>query len=74
MFVVDICSDANDPLRLSFETWNKLQDRVGPKDMPIDRVLIWKHAFRQRLAHDSHRLFALGVKIVEIAACNNGNA
>src|SRR2546421_242748 len=42
--------------------------------MPIDGVLIGKHALRQGLADDRDALFATNVKLVEIAARNNGNA
>src|SRR5215469_8065830 len=74
VLVVDIGGDTDDPRGLGFEARNKLQNRVGPENMPIDRVLIREHASRQRLAHDGHRFFALGVKVVEVAACDYGNA
>ena len=42
--------------------------------MPIDGVLIWKHAFRQCLADDGDGLLACNVELIEIAPGNDWDA
>ena len=73
VFIVHILHHAHDPPGASAEA-DKLNYRIGPADVPVQRVLTGKHALRQALAYDHHRLAALAVGVIEIAARQNRNA
>ena len=53
---------------------SELEHRIGPIDMPIDRILARKHALCESLADDHDRLVILVIERVEIAPGKNGNA
>src|SRR5437588_2291770 len=79
--VVNIGGDADDPVRRDktrfFEIGpgEELQHGIRPVNMPIDRILIGKHALGKRLADDYDGLFSMAViEGVEIAAGDDGNA
>jgi hypothetical protein len=50
------------------------QDGIGPKYVPIDRVLIGEHALCKRFANDCDAFVALTVELIEVASRNDGNA
>jgi hypothetical protein len=74
MHVVDVCDDANDALRRPGGSAGGFQHRITPEHVPIDRILIWKHALRERLANDGHLLLVLNIEIVEIATRHDRDA
>src|SRR5262249_14439842 len=74
MHIVNVGDDANDALQLRRALAVDFQDRIGPKHVPIDRVLIGEHSLRQSLADNRDALFTLHVGLIEIAARNDGNA
>src|SRR5262249_48191798 len=54
---------------------SEFQHRIGPVDMPVDGVLIGKHLASESLTNNDHGVvFALAVEVVEITACDNGDA
>jgi hypothetical protein len=61
--IVDIGDDPNDPLQFQrgIAAASGFQDRIGPEYMPINRVLIWEHALRERFTDDGDGLFAFSV-------------
>src|SRR5262249_40279587 len=79
--VVYVGRDADDAMRrqnarlFAIGTGYELQNGIRPIDMPIDGVLIGKHALRESLADDDDRLSVLLiVERIKIAARDNGNA
>ena len=81
MSIVNIGRDTDDAVRREktrlFEVGSgeELQHGIRPIDMPIDRILIGKHALCEGLADDHDRLFIiLVIERIEIAAGNNRNA
>jgi len=80
MVVVHIGGDTDnavrgsDPRLFVRSSGNILEHRIGPIDMPVDRILTRKHLLRESGADDHDRLVSLVIERVEIAPGNNGNA
>src|SRR5262249_7955061 len=81
VFIVNISSNADDAVRghhardFELAATGILQNRIGPIDMPINGILIGKHALGKSLADDDDRLaITLAIERVEIASRNDGNA
>src|SRR5215469_1031549 len=81
VFVVNIRCDTDDAVRghhashFSSGATGILQHGISPVDMPVDGILIGKHALRKSLADDYDRLtILLTVERVEIAPGDDGNA
>src|SRR5262245_43682899 len=72
-FIIDTRHDTDDAPRLDADI-DELHDRVGPHEMPIDRVLARKQLFRDVLADDHYTFRALSITIGEIAPGQNGNS
>jgi hypothetical protein len=50
-----------------------VEDGLGPVDVPIEGILIGKHALREGLADDDERVFVSNVKFAEITAGKDRN-
>ena len=81
MFVVHIGGDPDNAVRRREARLfarrlpgSELEHRIGPIDMPIDRILARKHLPRQSRADDHDRLAIAVIERIEIAAGNDGNA
>src|ERR1700733_11496850 len=74
VLIVEIAENAHNPHGVRSESRDELYHRVCPRYMPVDGVLIGKHALRNALADDHDVLSAQPIGLVEIAPSHNGNA
>src|SRR5215472_16299626 len=81
VFVVNVRSDADDPVRghhalfCAIVAGSELQHGIRPIDMPIDGILSGKHALGKRLANDNDGLtIILTIERIKIATGNDGDA
>src|ERR1700678_550587 len=85
VFIINVGGNADDAVRRAHERLfdvgprEELQHRIRPIDMPIDCILIRKHALCESLADDNDGLFIvtmiliLVIECIEIAAGDDGN-
>src|SRR5262249_19738436 len=77
--VVNISGHADDAVRrpetrlFRIRPGKKLQYRIRPIHMPVDRILIGEHALCESFADNNDGLFTSAVEIVEITAGDDGN-
>jgi hypothetical protein len=76
VFVVNIGGDADDAVRCGANPRDEFQHGIGPIDMPINSILMRKHALCQRLTDDDDGIFifTLAVEVIEITTREDGNA
>src|ERR1700689_5071547 len=74
VLIINIGGNADNAFGHRAETGNELDDRVVPRHVTVNGILIWKHALRKVLADDRDRFGREPIRIVEIASGKNGDA